>query len=159
MQAVGRAVTKVAAPILGRRGFGEAQMVAEWSSIVGSELARDTLPLKLSFSRSERSEGTLHMRVGNGTAPIVQHLAPQIIERINGFFGYRAVARLSLHQGTVTPRETPAMPPSPLPLSNAESAQLEAALVDVESPMLRDALERLGRSVLGTRERTNLHRK
>jgi hypothetical protein len=157
MQSVGRAVTKIAAPILGRRGFGEAQMIAEWASIVGAELARDTLPLKLSFTRSERSDGTLHMRVGNGTAPIVQHLAPQIIERINGFFGYRAVARLSLHQGTVAPRESPQS--SPAPLSTAEAAQLENALADVESSTLRDALMRFGRAVLVAQQRTGLHPK
>ena len=41
------------------------------------------------------------------SAPEIQHRAPQLLERINGFFGYGAVARLALVQGP------PLRPPAP----------------------------------------------
>ena len=44
--------------------------------------------------------GTLHVRVGSGALALeLQHLEPVVIERINTYFGYRAVERLKLVHG------------------------------------------------------------
>ncbi|HVJ53853.1 MAG TPA: DciA family protein [Aliidongia sp.] len=156
MKSLGSSVSKIVAPVLGRRGFGEAQMIAEWSSVVGHDLARDTLPVKLSFARGERVEGTLHLRVTQGAALTVQHLEPIIIERINGFFGYKAVARLALRQGAL-PRRDRNEAPRLRELSETERTELERRLADIEDPELRAAMDRLGRAVLGS-EAPGLHR-
>jgi hypothetical protein len=149
MKTLGSAVAKIAAPVLGRRGFGEAQVILEWPSVVGQDLARDTMPVKLSFDRgaAERVGGTLHLRAAPGAALEVQHLAPLIIERINTFFGYRAVARLAIRQG---PLPQPAVPPNrePKPVAEADRAALERRLDEVKDPELRAALARLGQAVL-----------
>ena len=149
MKSLGSTVSKVAAPVLGRRGFGEAQMILEWPSVVGRDLARDTLPVKLSFGRGERMDGTLHLRVAPGAGLTVQHLEPLIIERVNGFFGYKAVARLALRQGAL-PRRAAPEPPRLRALTEAEQTGLAARLADIEDPELREALEGLGRAVLGS---------
>ncbi len=150
MKSLGSTVSKIAAPVLGRRGFGEAQMVAEWASVVGSALALETLPVKLSFARGARVEGTLHLRVAPGAALTLQHLEPQVIERINTFFGYRAVARLAMRQGPLPPRRTPPAAPKLRPLTPDEEAELAGRLAAVADPVLREAMERLGRAVLGS---------
>jgi hypothetical protein len=150
MKSLGNTVSKVAAPILGRRGFGEAQVILEWPAVVGQDLARDTLPVKLSFGRGERVDGTLHLRVAAGAALAIQHLEPLIIERINTFFGYKAVGRLAIRQGPLPRRNEPKAPPPPRPLSEAESQALQGRLQTVNDPGLREALERLGRAVIGS---------
>jgi hypothetical protein len=88
--------------------------------------------------------------VASGWALQLQHLEPLVLERINGFFGYRAVARLVLQQGPL-----PALPgaagnrrrneaaAAPLPLD----AALAEKLSTVADPELRAALEGLGRSL------------
>jgi hypothetical protein len=149
MKSLGNAVSKIAAPVLGRRGFGEAQVILEWPAVVGQDLARDSLPVKLSFSRGDRLDGTLHLRAAAGAALELQHLEPVIIERINGFFGYRAVARIAIRQGPLPQRAAP-RPPEPRALSRAESAALEHGLEAVKDPGLRAALEGLGRAVIGS---------
>jgi hypothetical protein len=149
MKSLGSSVSKIAAPVLGKRGFGEAQMILEWPSVVGRDLARDTLPLKLSFGRGERMDGTLHLRVAPGAGLTVQHLEPLIIERINGFFGYKAVARLALRQGAL-PRRNVAEAPRLRDLTETEQASLALRLADIEDPELRAVLEGLGRAVLGS---------
>jgi hypothetical protein len=111
MKTLGSAVAKIAAPVLGRRGFGEAQIILEWPAVVGEDLARDSLPVKLSFSRGDRLDGTLHLRVAAGAALEIQHREPVILERINGFFGYRAVGRLAIRQGPL-PQRRPKPPRS-----------------------------------------------
>jgi hypothetical protein len=149
MKSLGSAVAKIAAPVLGRRGFGEAQVILEWPAVVGQDLARDSLPVKLSFPRGDRLDGTLHLRAAAGAALEIQHLEPVIIERINGFFGYHAVARLAIRQGPL-PQRPPPRPPVPRALTQGESAALEHGLESVKDSGLREALERLGRSVIAT---------
>jgi hypothetical protein len=146
---VAAALPRLAGPVLGKRGLGEAQLLKEWASIVGADLAEHAMPTKLSFPHGERRDGTLRLRVAPGIAPELQHREPQILERINAFFGYRAVARLALVQGPPL-RAPEKRPPAPRPLAPAESAALEQRLAGIADPALRDALERLGRAVIGT---------
>ena len=81
-----------------KRGFGEASLLLEWPAVVGAELAGRTVPDKL-VRRRGRDGALLHIRVAAGWAVEVQHTAPAIVERINGFFGYRAVEDLRIVQG------------------------------------------------------------
>ncbi|HUZ73409.1 MAG TPA: DciA family protein [Stellaceae bacterium] len=149
LRALASEVPRIAAPVLGKRGFASAQLVADWASIVGTELAAKISPDRLSFPRGERRDGTLRLRVAAGLAPEVQHRTPLILERINGFFGYRAVSRLVLVQGPPARPPLP-VPPRPRPLSADERAALDRRLARIEDPGLRDALRRLGEAVIGT---------
>ena len=154
MKSLAGSVSRVAAPILGKRGFAEAEMVLQWAAVVGEDLARLSAPVKLSFGAagtaeaSQRRNGTLQLRVAPGTAVEFQHLEPVIVERINTFFGYRAVARLSLRQGPLPRRPAP---PKPIrTLNPAEAKQLDRGLEGITDPELRAALEQLGRAVIGS---------
>jgi hypothetical protein len=76
----------------------------------------------------------------------VQHLEPLVIERVNGYLGYRAVARLRLQQGPLGGHRPPARPEPP-PLTPADEARLREQTAAVEDEPLRGALEKLGRAV------------
>ena len=82
--------------------------------------------------------------------PELQHLAPQLIERINGYFGYAAVARLQIIQGPLPHAAPPARRP-PAALDAARQRALNKRLESIGDDPLRQALERLGRAVLGKR--------
>ena len=43
----------------------------------------------------------LTLVVEGAHAPMMQHVAPAIVERVNAFFGYPAVERVSFRQGIV----------------------------------------------------------
>ena len=62
---------------MGRRGFGEGGLIADWAAIVGAEVARHAKPLRLSFPRGERRDGSLVLRVRSAFAVELQHMAPQ----------------------------------------------------------------------------------
>jgi hypothetical protein len=66
---------------------------------------------------------------------VTRHLEPIIIERINGFFGYRAVARLAIRQGPLPQRPTPRLT-EPRALTRTETAALEQGVQTVEDPDL-----------------------
>ena len=149
LRAIAAEVPRIAGPVLGKRGFAEAQLVAQWPAIIGEALARGVSPEKLRFARGERRDGTLHLRVAPGLGPEVQHREPVLVERINAFFGYHAVARLALKQGPPSrPAEAP--PPRPRPLAASERQVLDRSLADIEDHALRDALRRLGEAVIGS---------
>jgi hypothetical protein len=139
---------------MGRRGFAEGGLVAHWPAVVGEEIARQTAPLKLAFPRGERREGTLTLRVAGAHATEIQHLVPQILERINGYLGYGAIARLKLEQGRLPKPRPPAMR-EPGPLLPEEQAALAAAVERIGDPDLRRALDGLGRAVKGLRRPPN----
>jgi hypothetical protein len=138
----------------GRRGFGEGGLIADWPAIVGQEVARHAVPLKLSFPRGARREGSLTLRVRSAFAVELQHLAPQLLERINGYLGYGAVARLKFEQGRL-PRAKPPGVSQPAPLEPAAARELARVLDRIEDPQLRQALERLGQAVKGLRRQAN----
>jgi hypothetical protein len=152
MRAVGRELPRIAGRVLGKRGLGEAQLLAEWRAVVGEELAGETLPMKLSFPQGGRKNGVLKLRVSSAAALPVQHREPQILERINGFFGYGAVARLALVQGPL-PKQASAGPRPQRPLTPAEAAALARRVSQVPDPGLKSALERLGAAILAERNR------
>ncbi len=151
MRAVGRELPRIAGRALGKRGLGEAQLLAEWRAVVGAELAAETLPVKLSFTQGNRRNGVLKLRVSSAAALSVQHREPQILERINGFLGYGAVARLALVQGPL-PDRTRAGPRAQRALTPAETEALAARVSQVSDLGLKSALARLGAAILAERK-------
>ncbi len=147
--AIGAETGRATAPIRRKRGFAEASVFSDWNEIVGASLGGQCVPLRL--VRGQDGEGgTLHVRVTGPLALELQHLEPQVLERINGFYGYRAVARLRMHQGPVSatsPAEETARPQA-----NAEDlARLDRDLDAVADADLKRALRDLGASVLARR--------
>lgn len=138
---------RVTRPVFGRHGFAEGALVTDWPAIVGAAIAHFTLPVRIRFPAKERSDGTLIVKVASGAFALeMQHLEPLIIDKINGYFGWNAVARLKLIQGplpeTAKRRPPPAEPP-PLPADSPTAINLAR----VEDPDLREALARLGRRI------------
>jgi hypothetical protein len=160
LRAVGVVLPRIAAPAFAKRGFTEAAIVTDWAEIVGPDLAAHSAPERIVFPRgSSQSKirgksqgksrgGTLRLRVAGGIAVELQHLEPEIIERINGYFGFLAVERLVLLQGLLPQRPPP--PPRPhRTLGRALKESLETELSGVEDESLRNSLRALGVAVLG----------
>ncbi|WP_404479869.1 DUF721 domain-containing protein [Novosphingobium sp. BL-52-GroH] len=129
-----------------RFGFIQSSVVSRWPEIVGARHARVCSPESIRFPPGEKSEGILQLVVVAAHAPMIQHVIPEIVDRVNRFFGYNAVARVKIRQGEVKapPATQPrAAPPSlkPVPFELGES------LRDIGDPELRAVLESLARSI------------
>ncbi len=148
--AAGSILGRATANALRRRGFGEGEVISRWPDIVGPELAALTAPEKLQQRRGDVAGAILHIRVAGAAAVELQHMAPLVLERINGFYGYRAVDRLKLIQGPLPEPKKAAIVPK-RSLTGTESASLAAQTAPTKSAELRQALERLGESVLRRR--------
>lgn len=150
---LGEIVARVIEPVTARRGFAKASLVAVWPEIVGPHHAPCTAPEKIVWPRhapgDEPPAGTLIIRADGPRAIFVQHELPQIVERVNAFYGYRAVAQARIVQGPVA--TAPAGPPAAPRIDAATSGRVNAELAGIEDEGLRAALERLGRGVFTQR--------
>ena len=139
--AIAAVLDKVTRPLGRRRGLADARLMAEWAAVVGPQLAAESLPERL-VRRRDGAGGTLTIRVDGPMALELQHLAPLVIERLNAYFGYRAIERIVLRQAPV-PRPA-GEPRRPAPAASHPAPGLER----VTDPELRRALGALGRFVL-----------
>jgi hypothetical protein len=145
-KAIGDLMPEIGRTAFRRFGFVQSSVVTRWPEIVGSQHARVCSPEAIRFPPGEKAEGILQLVVLPAHAPLIEQVVPEIIERVNRFFGYRAVARVKLRQGAVTPppdgraaKPPPSLKPIPLELGDS--------LRDIGDPELRTVLESLARSL------------
>lgn len=138
-RAAGELVGDIGAVAFRRFGFIQASVVSRWSEIVGERYAKVSSPESIRFPTGKKSSGTLNIVVQGAHAPLMQHLAPVIVERVNRFFGYHAVAKLSFRQGAplTGPKEPKRPSLRPVP------KQLGEGLREIADPELRACLEAL----------------
>lgn len=135
---------KLTGPVLKRRGFRDIHVIDHWSEIVGAQLAALSLPERL--SRVSGEGAVLTIRVDGAMALEVQHMAPQILERINQFYGSNVITRLKIIQAPVNPSTTRYRRADPELSTAVESA--DAALDHFPPGRLRQALARLGGRII-----------
>ncbi len=156
--AIGAFVPGVTRAAFSAHGFPSASVLSDWPDIVGAEFADITSPERLVWPRGpepspedeggaksraqhRRAGATLVLRVDGPRSLEIQHIAPQLLERINIYFGYRAVSHLRIVQGPVH-RETPDKTPPDTPVR--EAVPLDRA---IEADGLRAALSRLAANI------------
>ena len=145
MRAFSDLLPEVGGAAFRRFGFVQSAVVSRWREIVGARYAAVSSPESIRFPHGKKSQGVLTLVVEGAHAPMMQHVAPTIIERVNRFFGYPAVERLSFRQGIVQAEKarSRAAPPSLRPIP----AELGDSLREVADPELRACLESLARGL------------
>ena len=146
--------------IAGKNGFAEADVLLHWPEIVGADHAAKCRPVKVTYRH--RSHGaTLVVQTDSARAPEIEHQKSKIVERVNQFYGYGAVRHLKVTQSTglgrapglaedAAPFEVPKTAPT-----KADASRAASLAEDIHDPGLRDALTRMGASVLArSRART-----
>lgn len=142
---------KVLEPVIARRAGMTVDLVASWQDIVGPPHGDYTRPEKIMWPRRASDDdpfepGTLVVACDGARAVLFQHELDQCAERVNAFFGFRAIARIRIVQKPVLHRPPPRRHELPEPAPR-EKARLAAILDRIEDDGLRRRLERLGRGV------------
>jgi hypothetical protein len=145
-RAAGELVGDVGGQSFRRFGFVQGSIVSRWSEIVGELYARASCPESIKFPAGRKAGGVLTLLVDGAHAPLIQHLAPLIIERVNRFFGHAAINRIVFRQGR--PPASPAKPERPQ--LRAVPKELGEGLREVADPELRACLESLAARIAAT---------
>jgi len=165
MKAVGKHFAKVAEKAYARHGAVWAGLLADWPGIVGAPLCDICVLEKISWlrhsanhkddeaplSKHQKLGGTLVIKVAYGHSLEVQHTIPLIIDRINAYYGYAAIAQIKIIQGKIEKAKTPPKP-NLSPLGLRKSRQLDEQLVDINDDKLKNALRNLAKGVLSPKE-------
>jgi len=134
-------VQQVTQKIFKKRGFSAAGVINDWQTIVGHTLAKNTIPERLS------TNGILHLRVDAPLATEIQHLEPQIIEKIAGYFGYRAVTRIRIIRGPIENKREQSKRQDNNVTTSTTSKNIYEQLSNTQKPHIKSALHRLGKTV------------
>lgn len=154
---VADSATGLIARAAGGHGFAEPDVLLNWREIVGEAHAGLCQPVRVSYA-ARGMGATLFVRASGARAPEVSHLAPRLIERVNQFYGYRAIARIRIDQSTMggfsEPADAFAHAPAnrdPGPEHRARAEEMTAAITD---PAFRETLTRIGACVLAREARS-----
>jgi hypothetical protein len=142
-RAVSEIVPDVGRVAFRRFGFVQSSVVSRWPEIVGAKYATISAPESIRFPPGKRADGVLTLVVAGAHATVMQHVGPTIIERVNRFFGYAAIARVTIRQGDVQApaRAKPQLREVAVPVALSDS------LKTVADPELKAVLESLARGV------------
>jgi hypothetical protein len=156
LKPVGVTVSTLLEPVWAQQNALEARLMQAWPDILGKPWGEESLPEKLTFARqgeaAQAQGGVLLLRVANGRAVAFQYQLPFLLSRINGYFGYQAVARIVLkqtsalggrhlgggHSGFLGGDTSSQQSGAPLP------AEMSEAIQQVQATHLQEALRALG---------------
>ncbi|MCF3936058.1 DciA family protein [Acuticoccus sp. M5D2P5] len=142
-------------PACRRRGVANIALMLEPADIFGERFAKAAVIERIVWPKGSRIDSatgaTLIVRADASTALALQHLSPQIIERVNILIGWPAIARLRLTQtrgrAVPPPRHLAPIAPAPPPPDPERAAAIAEGLTDITHQNLKAALSRLGASI------------
>tara|TARA_B100000287_G_C20123383_1_gene579218 strand:- start:27 stop:527 length:501 start_codon:yes stop_codon:yes gene_type:complete len=162
MKSISNLMPEITKESLGKKGLLFGKLLQEWESIIGKNKARLATPIDISFSKKKvvngvHTEATLTILVNSSNATVIQHEQNLWIEKINLFFGYRAIGNIKLKHDTVTKKT---IAPNKLgtrtqALSRQDRKSLEENLKDISDDNLKEALKNLGQSLYLKNKRLN----
>ena len=132
-------------PVLVRKAGINTALIGCWDEIAGPDFADCTRPEKITWPRrnsemtgesSGVEPGVLTIACEGARALFLTHAQGELIQRINGFFGYPAIRQIRIVQKPVTPL-------------HAENARLQGMTGEIENASLKAALDKLGRAIIG----------
>jgi hypothetical protein len=145
-RAAGDLVGDIGGQSFRRFGFVQSSIVSRWGEIVGERYARVSSPESIRFPVGRKTSGVLTLLVDGAHAPLIQHLTPLIMERVNRFFGHAAINRVVFRQGR--PPAAPAKPERPQ--LRPVPKELGEGLREIADPELRACLESLAGRIAAT---------
>ena len=138
---IGDTLGKVNKVFSNKYGKTEFLILSKWPQIVGSFFAEHSEPDKISRITEDFDEfdqpifkNFLHVRVSPAAAVEFQHYKDTIIEKINSFFGYKAIANLRLQQNFIPQKKNE----QPLKSEMFEATDNEKKLVKKEMKHIKD---------------------
>ena len=142
-RAAGELVGNVGGRSFKRFGFVQSSIVSRWAEIVGERYAKVSSPESIRFPTGKKGGGVLTLLVDGAYAPLIQHLTPMIVDRVNRFFGHAAINRIVFRQGK---------PPAPSarpqrPALRAVPREMGEGLREIADPELRACLESLAAQI------------
>lgn len=148
-------VSGVLDPVLAKRAGITTSLIQSWDEIVGERLAAQSRPEQIKWQRLASDDdpfepATLVIACEAVAALHIQHQTTEITARINGFLGYGAIGRVRIVQKPVS--AAPVARRKKRVVTSEEQQKIAGAVAGIDDDELREALHRLGASVVASRK-------
>ena len=80
---------------LKKGGYNYSNIVDNWTKMISKEISDACYPLTVKMGKEMR-EGTLVLNVIHGKELEVEYEKNEIMDKINSFFGYKCISRITL---------------------------------------------------------------
>ncbi|MBT26349.1 MAG: RNA-binding protein, partial [Rhodobacteraceae bacterium] len=80
------------------RGFAVTRLLTHWPEVVGEDIAAIARPVDVKYGRSGGFGATLTLLTTGAQAPMLEMQKDQIRQKVNGVYGYNAIARIRITQ-------------------------------------------------------------
>lgn len=145
-------------PLLAKRAGINTTLLAMWPDIVGADFADCTRPERIKWPRRSGTDdgfvpGTLTIACEGARALFLAHAQDQLIQRLNGVFGFPAISSIRIVQKPVNSARQPRPRPD---ITEMDKNRLDRMVAGIDDPRLRAALERLGTGVIGRARKSRI---
>ncbi len=138
--------------IFGKKNLLFGKMLGEWQNIAGPEIAARSTPLDLKFQRQPEgakggAQAVLHLGVQTAYALELSYQKGLLIERLNMFFGYRAIKDVKIIQNSeIMVNKKPAKAFT-RPLTLQQQQSIDTQVAEIKENDLQTALKNLGKAI------------
>lgn len=149
-------MSNVLEDVVARKSGMTLDMIAAWDEIAGPNYAHCTKAEKIVWPRRSSDldpfePGMLVVACDDAKAVFFQHESGQVIERLNQFFGFEAVAKIKIVQKPIK-QATKVRHKIPDKLDDEKEAKLDGVLHHITDPVLREKIAKFGRGVMNKRK-------
>jgi hypothetical protein len=151
---IGDTLTRVNRAYSSKFGKIEFLILSKWPQIVGSFFADHSEPDKISRLTDGYNEvdepifkNFLHVRVSPAAAVEFQHYKDTIIEKINSFFGYKAISDLRLQQNFIPKKKISVDKTYQAEITEDEKELIKNEIDDIQDKELEKSIVNLGASI------------
>ena len=95
---VGKSLPKIIDKNIKERNFVEITLIKQWKEIMGQDIAKYCWPIKIIFSDIKNSNGIIFLKTKRGRSMEIEFKNDEIIEKLNQYFGYKAINKISVVQ-------------------------------------------------------------
>lgn len=151
LQKVTDLIGGISRPFMQKHSLLDERVFTFWQDIIGKQLSKHTLPLKLIGQNDSGKHGyrKLEILVTPGAALEVSYAKTQFIEKINQFYGYGFISDIKFKTGKIPELTRKAKLRTPKPLSQDQVEWVENQVENVQNAELREALLKWGKHIVG----------
>ena len=95
---IGNSLPKIVDKNIKEKNFIEISLIKKWREIIGDNIAKFCWPIKIIFSNIKNSNGIIFLKTERGRSMEIEFKNDEIIEKLNQYFGYKAIDKISVVQ-------------------------------------------------------------
>ena len=95
LRSFGNTLPRAVKGILKKNGYNYSEIINKWNFLVGKDISNYCYPKSVKMSQANKN-GTLILFVERGNEINIEYSKKEIINKINGYFGYKLINELRL---------------------------------------------------------------